>query len=90
MDTPLTDAASFSREFVAREIHGYDHKFVLADFARDLERSHAELVEVLTEAENALADYIPTIERDGAVLNYGHSVLQQVRLALAKAKEIGT
>lgn len=45
-----------------------------------------ELIEALREAENALADYIPTIERTGASLNYGRKVLQQVRSAIAKAK----
>ena len=44
-----------------------------------------ELLEALKEAENALADYIPTIERTGASLNYGHSVLKKARAAIAKA-----
>jgi len=44
-----------------------------------------ELLEALQEAENALADYIPTIERTGASLNYGHSVLKKARAAIAKA-----
>ena len=44
-----------------------------------------ELLEALEEAENALADYIPTIERTGASLNYGHSVLNKARAAIAKA-----
>ena len=44
-----------------------------------------ELLEALEEAENALADYIPTIERTGASLNYGHSVLKKARAAIAKA-----
>lgn len=46
-DTPRTDAAAFSREFVAREIDSYDHKFVLADFARQLERDRAKLIQAL-------------------------------------------
>lgn len=46
-----------------------------------------ELLEALEEAENALADYIPTIERTGASLNYGHSVLKKARAAIAKATE---
>lgn len=46
-----------------------------------------ELLEALEEAENALADYILTIERTGASLNYGHSVLKKARAAIAKATE---
>lgn len=46
-----------------------------------------ELLEALKEAENALADYIPTIERTGASLNYGHSVLKKARAAIAKATQ---
>lgn len=46
-----------------------------------------EMVIVLKEAENALADYIPTIEKTGASLNYGHSVLLQIRKMLVFACE---
>lgn len=45
-----------------------------------------ELLRCLVEAENALADYIPTLEKAGAMLGYGHSVLRQVRFAIAKAR----
>ena len=41
-DTPRVDAAAVSREFIAREMDHYAHKFVLADFARQLERELAE------------------------------------------------
>lgn len=42
-----------------------------------------DLLRALREAENALADYIPTIEKNtGASLNYGHSVLTMVRAAI--------
>lgn len=45
-----------------------------------------ELLNALVEAENALSDYIPTIECNGkANLNYGHAVLRQCRVAIAKA-----
>lgn len=44
-----------------------------------------ELLVALQEAENALADYIPTIERTGASLNYGHKMLRDVRAAIQKA-----
>lgn len=37
-DTPRTDAAAVSREFIAREMDYYAHKFVLVDHARQLER----------------------------------------------------
>lgn len=46
-----------------------------------------DLLEALIEAENALADYIPTMEkRLGSVLNYGHKVLAHARIAIAKAE----
>ena len=44
-----------------------------------------DLLAALIEAENALADYVPTIEKTGASLNYGHKVLEMSRAALAKA-----
>lgn len=44
-----------------------------------------ELLAALREAENALADYIPTIEKTGAALNYGHAVLRQARAAIRRA-----
>lgn len=47
----------------------------------------AVMFRALVEAENALADYIPTIESSGnASLNYGHKVLNQVRDAIAQAE----
>lgn len=48
--------------------------------------SHDDLLAALKEAENALADYIPTIERTGASLNYGHATLRLVRAAIANAE----
>lgn len=47
--------------------------------------SAPDLLEALREAENALADYIPTIEKSGASLNYGHKVLRQCRAAIKLA-----
>ena len=44
-----------------------------------------ELLEALKHAENALADYVPTIEKTGAALNYGHHVIKMARAAIAKA-----
>lgn len=41
-ETPLTDAAIVSAEFIRREMDYYSHKFVLADVARSLEIALAE------------------------------------------------
>ena len=43
-DTPRTDAASVSREYIEREMDRYTQKFVLADHMSDLERELAEAV----------------------------------------------
>lgn len=46
-----------------------------------------QLLEALREAENALADYVSTIEKKmGASLNYGHAVLRKVRAAIKAAE----
>lgn len=50
-DTPRTDAAAVSSEFIRREMDIYKHKFVLADHARELERENADLRRRLAEAE---------------------------------------
>jgi len=47
-DTPRTDAASISREYIEREMDRYTRKFVLADHMGDLER---ELAEAKNDAE---------------------------------------
>ena len=47
-DTPRTDAASVSREYIEREMDRYTQKFVLADHMSDLER---ELVAAMKDAE---------------------------------------
>ena len=41
--TPITDAAVVHREYILREMDIYSHKFVLADFARTLERELAAI-----------------------------------------------
>ena len=46
--TPRTDAAIVSAEYIRREMDYYRHKFILADYGRDLEREHAALREALT------------------------------------------
>ena len=45
---------------------------------------NAELLAALVHAENALSDYVPTIEKTGASLN-GHKVIRAARAAIAKA-----
>jgi adenylosuccinate lyase len=47
-DTPRTDAAVVSAEYIRREMDYYAHKFVLADHMRDVERE-------LAAARNELA-----------------------------------
>lgn len=42
-DTPRTDAAIVSAEFIRREMDYYEHKFVLADLSRQFEREAAQL-----------------------------------------------
>jgi hypothetical protein len=45
-----------------------------------------EMLAALKEAENVLMDYIPTIERGGASLNFGRTVLAEIRATIAKAE----
>ena len=40
------------------------------------------IVQALSEAKNALLDYIETIEKTGASLNYGRSVVRLIDTAL--------
>ena len=47
-DTPRTDAAVVSAEYIRREMDYYEHKFILADHARQLE---LELTAALKDAE---------------------------------------
>jgi len=70
------------------EAHDWQYKMAGDRLRRieKLERVNAELLNVLKEAENALADYIPSLEKSGAMLGYGRSVLQQARAAIAKAE----
>ena len=53
--------------------------------ALELQEQRDELLEALKHAENALADYVPTIEKTGAALNYGHHVIKMAKAAIAKA-----
>lgn len=52
---------------------------------RPLIKAAYDLFEAAVSAENALTDYILRIEKQGATLGYGHSVLAQVRAAIARA-----
>jgi hypothetical protein len=53
--------------------------------AAKIGEDHARALAALVEAEKALSDYIPQLERRGAALNYGRKVLHQVRAALNKS-----
>jgi hypothetical protein len=55
-DTPRTDAAVVSREYIAREMNIYAHKFILADHMRDVERELAAAIEQRDEKDRQLAD----------------------------------
>lgn len=46
-----------------------------------------ELVTVARHAENALADYVPTLEKRGSTMGYGNAVLRQLRAALVPFEE---
>jgi len=52
-DTPRTDAAAVSAEYVRRELDYYTHKFVLADHMRDVER---ELATAIEQRDKAMAE----------------------------------
>ena len=46
-----------------------------------------DAVEALKHSQNALLDYIPTIEKRGASLHYGRKVLSYVNEAITAAEE---
>jgi hypothetical protein len=56
-DTPRTDAAAVSSEYIRREMDYYAHKFVLADVAKELERELAETKRLLAEANERIKYY---------------------------------
>jgi hypothetical protein len=69
---------------------GFDEGDTYRECAAELSRLTAErdmLVEALKGAENLLSDYILTLEKAGASLNYGKLVLKLCREALAKVKK---
>ena len=57
-ETPRTDAAIVSAEYIRREMDYYKHKFILADYGRELEREHAALREALT---STLSEYVALV-----------------------------
>jgi replicative DNA helicase len=55
-DTPRTDAAVVSAEYIRREMDYYTHKFVIADHMRDVERELAAAIAQRDEKDRQLAD----------------------------------
>ena len=51
MPTPEMDAAIVSAEYIRREMDYYEHKFVLADYARSFEQRLALAVAALRKIE---------------------------------------
>lgn len=60
--------------------------FVLSIALAFSEKQKGAVLGTLIEAENALSDYVETIEKTGATLNYGHHVLGLLRAAIAAEK----
>jgi len=57
--------------------------FVLSIALAFSEKQKGAVLGALIEAENALSDYVETIEKTGATLNYGNHVLGLLRAAIA-------
>jgi putative intracellular protease/amidase len=66
-DTPRTDAAVVSAEYIRREMDYYTHKFVLADHMRDVEHELAEQKEQFRVLEDEML--VMMDERNAAVLD---------------------
>jgi hypothetical protein len=49
---------------------------------KELQADNKRLRAALVDCENALADYIPTLESHGGMMGYGKFVLKQARAAL--------
>ena len=69
-DTPRTDAASISREYIEREMDRYTQKFVLADLMRDLERELAETRHNYTELIMSVGNAYPNETRHETAKRY--------------------
>ncbi len=61
-DTPRTDAAAVSSNFIYREMDHYSQTFVLADFARTLERELAAALQDAQTLRNLRADLNERVE----------------------------
>ena len=69
-DTPRTDAASVSREYIEREMDRYTQKFVLAGHMSDLERELAEAKRNYMELIMAVGNVCPNETRHQTALRY--------------------
>ena len=87
-DTPRTDAASVSREFIAREMNVYSHKFVLAGPMRDLERELAAITAERNEAHVELVRMVRRAERAEAERNEARAAAERLRAAAEQALEV--
>jgi chromosome segregation ATPase len=76
-DTPRTNAAAVSREFIAREMNIYAHKFVLADYARELERELSASEEARRKARSEAEELRK--ERDALVIRLADFNLERER-----------
>ena len=91
MDTPLTDAAAIGFARILVKVGTPDNpkfettEIIPSDFARRLERSHAELVGDIEKWR--LLVLRGWDENDLSLINI---VTEEMHAALAKAKEIGT
>lgn len=78
----MTDLVAMMREIAP---HSPIAGNLLKEAADEIERLRLQAkvsLDALKNAENALADYIPTIERSGASLHYGRLVLREVRAVI--------
>jgi len=81
-DTPRTDAASISREYIERETDRYTQKFVLADHMGDLERELAEAKAEITRLKGEAESWEKVFDR-----TCEHLADAKSKLAEAVAKE---
>lgn len=62
------------------------HRIALCKFWLDHNANARLMEDALKECLNALEDYVPTLERQGATMGYGNAVIAQARAAIAKAQ----
>ena len=82
-DTPRTDAASVSREYIEREMDRYTQKFVLADHMSDLER---ELAEAVAKERERCAKVCDEITNSMYWLNDRSEISQDCAAAIRKGE----